>query len=46
MLGEPLSVKTKPHVNGILFLGALIILVLALSIDIFIFPNFLWQAGS
>jgi cobalt/nickel transport system permease protein len=40
MLGEPLSIKTKPRVNGVLLLGALIVMVLALSIAIFIFPNF------
>jgi ABC-type Co2+ transport system permease subunit len=40
MLGEPLSIKTRPRVNGILLLGALIVVVLAMSIAIFIFPNF------
>jgi len=44
MLGEPLSIKTKPRVNGVLLLGALIVLVLALSAAIFVFPN-VFMAG-
>jgi cobalt/nickel transport system permease protein len=40
MLGEPVSIRTKPQINGIFFLGALIVLVLALSVGIFVFPNF------
>lgn len=39
MLGEPLTTKNKPRINGMLLLGALIVLVLALSVAIFVFPN-------
>jgi len=39
MLGEPLAIKNKPRVNGTMLLGALIVLVLALSAAIFVFPN-------
>jgi cobalt/nickel transport system permease protein len=44
MLGEPLAIKNKPHINGMLLLVALIILVLALSVAVFVFPN-LFMAG-
>ena len=39
MLGEPLSVKTRPRVNGVLLLAVLIVVVLAASVAVFVFPN-------
>jgi cobalt/nickel transport system permease protein len=39
MLGEPLSIKPRPTVNGALLFGGLIVVVLALSVAIFVFPN-------
>lgn len=44
MLGEPRSMRTKPRVNGTILLGLLIVVVLALSIALFVFPN-LFMAG-
>lgn len=44
MLGELLSIKTKPRVNGMFLLVALIIVVLAASVAIFVLPNLL-RAG-
>lgn len=40
MLGEPLSIKARPRINGALLFGALIIVVLAASVAIFVFPNY------
>ncbi len=39
MLGEPVSVRAKPRINGIWLLGLLIVVVIALSIAVFLFPN-------
>jgi cobalt/nickel transport system permease protein len=44
MLGEPLAVRARPRVNGMLLLVALIVVVLAASVAIFVFPN-LFLAG-
>ncbi len=40
MLGEPMRAMKKPAVNGMLLLVALIAIVLALSIALFVFPNY------
>ncbi len=39
MLGETLSIKARPRINGALLFGALIVVVLALSVIVFVFPN-------
>ncbi len=44
MLGEPLSIKLKPRINGTILLAAIIVIVLAASVAIFLFPNLILTA--